>query len=525
MLAPSLFCRLSIGLPILAALVSPAARAGSDFNGDGVDDLVVGDPWADVGGVVDAGQVQVLFGVTGQPIGSGTRQDCDWQTFGLATAATNERFGSSVAIGDFNGDGFDDLAIGDPNRIVKDIFGSGSVFVLAGGVSGLSGPREWNQASKDSKGRKVKDKPEIVDLGRLGEGQERFGHTLATGDFNGDGFDDLAIGVFETVSGKTNAGAVAVLYGSKKGLTAARNQLLTQDTKKMKDVAEQDDQFGAALVAGDFNGDGRDDLAIGVPQEEHNLVDGAAQIVFGGKKGLKAKKNAILFASDLGMGPSFQPDFARVLDAGDFNGDGRSELVASNQAETVNGKDGAGAVYVFTGATSGLSTAASTKFTEDTAGLPTTAAVGEFFGVALATGDLDGDLIDDLAIGNPLDIQGDIRPGAVLILRGGVSGLGTAGNQWWSQDTAGIPEAGEQYDNFGTALGIGDYDKNGRADLVVGVPGEDVDGAEDAGGINAIYGQAGGSLSSTGAQFLVQGAGNINGVVSAGEFFGLVIGD
>ncbi len=523
MLASAL-SRLSIAATLLSLGLAPAARAGHDFNGDGVDDLVVGDPWADVGGIIDAGQVQVIFGVPGQVVGSGARQDLDWQSLGLGSAEASERLGTTVATGDFNGDGFDDLVIGDPNRRVKGIYGSGSIIVVMGGASGLSAPKEWNQASKDSKGHKVKDKPEVVDLGRLGEGQERFGLSIATGDFNGDGFDDIAAGVFETVHGKTQAGAVAVLYGSKKGITAFKNQLISQDTRRMKDTCETDDQFGAAVIAGDFNGDGRDDLAVGVPQEVNGVFDGAVQVILGSKHGLKAKKNSIVYAADVAVGPSFEPDFARVLGQGDFDGDGKHELVISNQAETVHGKNGAGAVYVLPGSTTGPTLVGKQTWNEDVAGLATSAETGEFFGIAVASADFDGDAIADLAIGNPLDLQGDIRPGAVLILKGGALGLTSVGRQVWSQDSPGIPEIGEQYDNFGTSLGAGDFDKNGVMDLVVGAPSEDIDTAIDAGGINVIYGQFGGSLDSSGAQFLIQGTGGFTGVATAGEFFGLVIG-
>jgi hypothetical protein len=86
------------------------------------------------------------------------------------------------------------------------------------------------------------------------------------GDFNGDGFDDLAVGApLENVSGINAAGAVSIIYGSRRGLSASGNQFWHENVSGVDGAAANDDRFGIALAAGDFNGDGFDDLAIGVP--------------------------------------------------------------------------------------------------------------------------------------------------------------------------------------------------------------------------------------------------------------------
>ena len=134
---------------------------------------------------------------------------------------------------------------------------------------------------------------------------DAFGSALAAGDFDGDGWDDLAIGVPQedvTVGGYiSNAGIVQVLYGGPSGLSTAGLQAWCQGgCDGLLDTAEEGDQFGYALAAGDFNADGRDDLAVGVPGEDVGAVTdaGAVNVIYGSAAGLCRGRDTQIWDQD-----------------------------------------------------------------------------------------------------------------------------------------------------------------------------------------------------------------------------------
>jgi hypothetical protein len=169
---------------------------------------------------------------------------------------------------------------------------AGAINVLYGSATGLSatGNQFWSQNS-----------PGILDTA---EEWELFGTTLASGDFNGDGFADLAIGVpYEDVGIATDAGAVNVLYGTASGLSATGNQFWTQDSPNIPDTAESGDRFGHSLSAANFGKSARADLAIGVPSEDAGSISGAGavSVLYGSSSGLTATGNQFITQNSSGI--------------------------------------------------------------------------------------------------------------------------------------------------------------------------------------------------------------------------------
>jgi hypothetical protein len=484
--------------------------ASGDFNGDGFDDLAIGVPGARIAGHDSAGAVEVLYGAA-----AGLSGDDD-QYWHFSSAGVNgepeddDNFGDALAAGDFNDDGFDDLAIGAPGKA------GGAVNILYGSSTGLraSGDQQWTQNSDGVNG--------------VAHEGERFGTALAAGDFDGDGFVDLAIGApSDDVPGADDAGSVNVLYGSASGLTTAGDQLWSQASSGINGVPATGDWFGGALAAGDFNGDGRDDLAIGV---QRDVVSGSTgtggagsvNIIYGRSSGLSSIGDQLWTQDSSGVSGDAegQDAFGASLAAGRFNFDNFDDLAIGAPGAKVGGDVGAGEVNVLYGSATKIQSISNALFTRDSLGSQSQA--NENFGASLAVGTFDGNNFDDLAIGVPNANLGAIRAGFIQILYSFGSGLGESGTLIFGEDTPGVLGTAEINDSFGASLTAGDYNGDGRADLAIGVPRQSVGGVNDAGQVAVLLGAATG-ISTVGDQIWNGGSNSILAPFEEDAFFGSTV--
>ena len=295
----------------------------------------------------------------------------------LDEAEADDRFGTTLATGDFNKDGRDDLVVGVPYENIGTTVDAGAVHVIYGSSTGLvaTGNEFWHQ------GDGLQGTPEALDY---------FGYALAAGDFDGDDYVDLAIGApLETLEGTpsvASAGVVHVLYGYASGLSTDFDQLWQQDYLSTSE-SEDGDNFGKALAAGDFNGDGRCDLAVGTPGEgilsSVNIASaGAVNIIYGSGSGLTGTGTQVWHQNYAAIDDLPEPFdyFGWSLAAADFNGDGQHDLAIGVPYE--NAGDGTldtGLVHVLYGhPTQGLSTTGNQIWE------PISPEEGDRFGFALA---------------------------------------------------------------------------------------------------------------------------------------------
>ena len=477
---------------------SPAAagpcttRTANDVDGDGLSDVLIGQPLRSVG--TAKGAVNLIRGSSGGGLTTSLNQYITDSSLGLAPLASDEVFGTYAAIGFFDAGCNADAVIG----VTDSGDGSvGAIIAVSGSGAGL------NLATAQR-----------FTAAQIGPGANEFGSVLAVADFNHDGYDDVAIGAYGTNS---EAGGVGVLYGSSTGLTLMGHQWFTQDSTGVPGTATAQNQFGRSLAAGDFNHDGYADLAIGVPGAgvTRSVGAGAVIILPGSGNGLTGA-NSTIFDEDTDGVPGVAEDndgFGFAVAAGDVTGDGYPDLMVGAISEVDHGAFGA--VFLLRGSSSGITATLSQYRDQSSTGFPASPILSGY-GSTLAVADFNHDGFADIASGaGATVVNGHSSAGAFAVLYGMASGLSTTGSAVFTEDTAGMPGVPEGGDDLGIGLRALPMTTSGYAGLIVPAPGESSSNATTNGGIEVLQSGING-IRTTGAVYL-DGSNLAGGIANGAE--------
>ena len=453
-------------LPSAAATACHTAVPG-DANGDGHAEVAVSaETFGTSGGVV-----QVFSGLRpGLVTNTVDDQYFEQRTAGIpGRGDDDDRFGAATAFGDFNGDNCADLAVGAPGEDDS----TGALTVLYGSPAGLrtSGVQRFTLRHL---------------VGMPGEGSH-FGGSLVVADFDDDGTADLAIGASGTsLDEAARAGAVVVAFGDAAGLArgARRGELLSRGLFGVPGEPEVDDGFGASVAVGDFDGDGRPELAVGDTSVDQSAPLPVIQTLEWNDGSFLGPQRAPITqrAAQGGHDPQWTDEFGAALAAGDFDDDGDADLAVGAPGRGCLECDeeyGYGEVVVLQGSPEGLAVSGRQVWTEDSAGIPGRARPSEGFGAQLVAGPLDDDTVADLAVAAPED-RG--YTGSVTLLLGSATGLTTAGfgGTVFTQSTPGI-SGRSGANNFGVDLAVAYVQRSDQANLIIGADRQIISGVEGAG--------------------------------------------
>ena len=407
------------------------------------------------------------------PIQLGALNGTDGFTVDGGDNGPSSRIHFVSSAGDINGDGFDDF-------VVQYLYSNKTGYVVFGGAGGM--PSHFNPALVDgTNGFKI-DSPQ-------GSFRE-LSHTLSAGDFNGDGIDDLAIGMPFGYTDGIRAGLTYVLFGKSTGFapTVELTQLDGTNGFRVEGVLDRDFAGASIAMSGDINGDGFDDLVIGAPTaQQPGTRSGSVNVLFGhgGSQASIVELSSLNGTNGFKISGPSNSYLGRDVAILDINGDGLDDVVVGGSPSTK---------YAFFGHAGSFAASISAESITGAAGIKILGEYGSSTSMS-AAGDINGDGYEDFLMGLPHSGAG----GVVYVVFGkeGASTLNVAsldgtngfkiiganpGDSWITGDWAGR-----------SVSGGGDFNGDGYDDILVGGGGGDITGVGNHSGLSyLVYGSASG---------------------------------
>ncbi|MDZ7260543.1 MAG: FG-GAP-like repeat-containing protein, partial [candidate division KSB1 bacterium] len=437
-----------------------------DVNGDELEDLVVGAPSYNEVGEPLGGRVYLIYGRSSFP------DTLDWpEGMSVIIAPDSVDLGWAVACGDVNTDGIDDILIGAPWSSPLGRREAGAVYIIYGKTTGL--PEVWNL--------NISPADELI-VGR--EEGDALGVSLALGDVNNDGLQDLTLGAFTARrpdSTRYLAGSVFLLLNTKN--PPVIEDLASASRPVVQMVGEwPNDYCGWAVACGDVNGDPLADVLIGAHKANPHLPDEGKAYLISGRPTFAGVVTINMDTADVQFqGGQFQEHLAYSLAIGDFNGDKLGDVVLGSRQGSPEEVIRAGRMRVVFG---NSALPESIDFKSSSPDLDVYGEVsGSMLGTALAVGDVNGDGFDDLLAGAPFsEFNLPTPPGRAYLFLGDPNFSGV-----WDLKIrpAALSIVGaDSSDHLGASLACGDLNGDGYDDIIVAAPG-----GKSGGAIYVIFGR------------------------------------
>lgn len=416
------------------AYMGNSVFTAGDMDGDGYADIIVG-AYYYTNSESQEGAAYIFRGSK-----TGLKTYWDWRQ---ESNQANAYYGESVSLaGDVNGDGFSDVIVG-AAYYDNGQDNEGKCFLYYGEPRTPASSYSWAQKGYQD--------------------ESDFAMKLASaGNVNGDAFSDVIIGAPYFDNGLINEGCVYIFHGRPNDVPdTTPNRILESNTGGA--------EFGQSVAsAGDVNGDGYDDIAIGAPG--YNNYAGWVAVYYGSVSGIGATTT---------WNSTFNVEYARygasVAGAGDVNGDGYPDVIVGVPGYPQGAASGG--AFAYYGGASGLNPTENWLYYFEVN--------GSKFGECVAgAGDVNADGFSDVIIGAPQFSNGETQEGGVFVFHGSFVGLGKKPN--WKC------ESNQEFTAYGySTAGAGDVNDDGFADVIVGAPNYD-NGVQDEGAAFIYAGGPGG---------------------------------